>query len=195
MPPVSLYNQIQFGYVKVTPRSPPEHRFLDKVNKDGPIHPVLKTRCWPWIPCGKDGRCGVLSVNGRLVKAPRFSYEYHIGPIEDGRLVLHHCDNPACVNPDHLFLGTHQDNVLDMLAKGRGVSSSKTAANGNIAKKLIAKAIYAPIMSYLRQLRDSGLSYVAIARRLNAEGYRARKGGPWRPSMVDRLLQRYGGAG
>lgn len=48
------------------------------------------------------------------------AWEHYVGPIPDGVDVLHHCDNPPCVRPDHLFLGTARDNVGDMLAKGRG---------------------------------------------------------------------------
>ncbi len=49
----------------------------------------------------------------------RIAYEAAFGPIPDGQLVCHHCDNPPCCNPDHLFLGTHVDNAADMWAKGR----------------------------------------------------------------------------
>jgi hypothetical protein len=66
--------------------------------------------------------------NSRL--AHRFSYLIHYGELSDSLKVLHHCDNPQCVRPDHLFLGTQQDNVADMHAKGRD-KKAKGSQTGN----------------------------------------------------------------
>lgn len=81
---------------------------------------VKKSRtCWNHkVMAGK--KYGSIYVSGRNVAAHRFSWELQVGSIPNGLLVLHKCDNPACVRPDHLFLGTHKDNVHDMLNKGRG---------------------------------------------------------------------------
>lgn len=56
---------------------------------------------------------------GRKLRASRFIYSEVIGQIPDGMLILHSCDNPRCINPDHLFLGTEKDNTQDMINKGR----------------------------------------------------------------------------
>lgn len=85
-----------------------EERFLDKVNKTD--------ACWMWV--GARNKRGYGNIQGVL--AHRISWELYNGPIPDGLLVCHRCDTPGCVNPDHLFLGTHQDNSRDMIAKGRG---------------------------------------------------------------------------
>lgn len=80
--------------------------------------------CWPWMGgAGKYGR-GQLTLDGQTVPAPRVAYLLYVDDIPDhdshhGLCVLHECDNPPCVNPRHLFLGTQLDNMRDMHAKGR----------------------------------------------------------------------------
>ena len=78
--------------------------------------------CWNWTASTNVGGYGQLRVggqNGQPRVSNRIAYELMVGTIPDGLLVLHKCDNPRCVNPNHLFLGTHQDNSDDKIAKGR----------------------------------------------------------------------------
>lgn len=79
--------------------------------------------CWIWTSTTARDRSGdrraQIRVSGKYVYAARVAYELYHGPIPDGLLALHKCDNPMCVNPDHLFIGTHQDNVIDAIEKGR----------------------------------------------------------------------------
>ncbi len=79
--------------------------------------------CWTWIGAN-DGRRGYgsIKVNGRNMKAHRVAWELANGTTPGDLSVCHECDNPKCVRPDHLFLGTSQDNARDMIAKGRGRS-------------------------------------------------------------------------
>lgn len=89
-------------------------RFWSKVNKTD--------TCWFWTAStvGKSTyRYGGFWYKGKTVRAHRFSYEETYGPIPKGMKVLHKCDNPLCVRPDHLFLGTDADNNLDRSLKGR----------------------------------------------------------------------------
>jgi len=75
--------------------------------------------CWTWGGATNRKGYGRFTVGGKLRLAHRLVWAWTRGPIPDGVRVLHHCDNPACVNPKHLFLGTDQDNTNDMVAKGR----------------------------------------------------------------------------
>lgn len=91
-----------------------------------------RNQCWLWTARQFRYGYGNFSVEvGRTTGAHRFAWELEHGAIPDGLRVLHKCDNPPCVNPDHLFLGTQADNVADMIAKGRKVNGShEGSANG-----------------------------------------------------------------
>ncbi len=77
--------------------------------------------CWLWTLGVKDGKhpYGKTTFKGKPIKSHRLSYILHKGAIPDGMHVLHICDNPICCNPDHLYVGTHADNMRDMDKKGR----------------------------------------------------------------------------
>lgn len=74
--------------------------------------------CWIWKGYRTNGY-GRFQVHDKIYLASRIGWELANGPIPKGLLVCHHCDNPPCVNPKHLFLGTYKDNIHDMLRKGR----------------------------------------------------------------------------
>lgn len=77
--------------------------------------------CWPWIGANKAGGYGQLRWKGKNTQATHLIYElyYGHGPTDEKPLVCHHCDNPPCCNPRHLFLGSYLDNVRDSMEKGR----------------------------------------------------------------------------
>ena len=94
---------------------------------------VVTPSCWLWVAGCFESGYGRFFLDGKLRRAHRVSYELHHGPI--GRLhVLHRCDRRACVNPDHLFLGTHDDNMADMARKGRVVNNPLRGAAAPGAK-------------------------------------------------------------
>lgn len=98
---------------KIRPLRPAEDRFWEKVIKRGP------DECWDWNGSHDQHGYGQLRIDGHNVRAHRFSYKLHKGPIPDGKDVCHDCDYPPCTNPVHLFAGTAKDNLDDMVAKGR----------------------------------------------------------------------------
>jgi len=97
-----------------------ERKFASKVRKSG--------ECWEWV--GEIMHRGYgMFWHKQKWRAHRASWFLANGPIPDGLLVLHHCDNRKCVKPDHLFLGTAQDNSTDMVNKGR---SARTGFKGEL---------------------------------------------------------------
>lgn len=75
--------------------------------------------CWLWMKALNGDGYGHFYTGSKIDKAHRASWRFHRGDIPSGMSVLHSCDNPRCVNPDHLFLGSQRDNVIDMAQKKR----------------------------------------------------------------------------
>jgi hypothetical protein len=77
------------------------------------------TGCWLWTGCKTEFGYGRMRFHGVQQKAHRVAYALFAGDMRPNLLVCHHCDRPACINPKHLFLGTHKDNTQDAVKKGR----------------------------------------------------------------------------
>lgn len=109
--------------------------------------------CWRWIGRAYPNTYGRIGYNGTEICSHRLSWILHKGEIPAGLWVLHQCDNPPCVNPDHLFLGTHRDNEDDKMRKGRQMHGE-----GHYAAKLTLT-----LVDEIRRSEEKGLH---VAKRL-----------------------------
>lgn len=112
----------QSCFHSVPPRTTPmADRFWKYVNKNGPVIRPELDACWLWMGSddGGDGYGRFHASRRRRIGSHKASWLIHFGEVRAGLQVCHKCDNPPCVNPSHLFLGTNSDNQLDRIAKGR----------------------------------------------------------------------------
>lgn len=151
-----------------TPK-PWQERFWPKVEKsDG---------CWLWVGAKDRKGYGKLQIgtlkNPKYVTASRLSYEIANGPIPPGRNVLHSCDTPPCVNPEHLFLGSYADNAADKVAKGRqsrGENHPWAKLTNDQVREL--RAMDWTVMKPGAIARRYGISYFSLRKLLRGETYR-----------------------
>lgn len=126
------------------------------------IGPTTSTGCIIWTGPKHDFGYGVIHTgtgNGKNVFAHRVSYERKFGPIAEGMIILHTCDNPPCINPDHMLVGTHQDNMRDKVSKGRqirGVNIPWSTLNDDIVRDIRARRAQGYTYKQIRD--DLGLS-------------------------------------
>lgn len=131
-------------------RRPLAERFWEKVDKSGP--------CWLWTASkDRNGYGRIMRPGGRggPLLATRVSWELAYGPISPGMGVLHHCDNPSCVRPDHLFLGDQALNMRDCAGKGRTTRGEHSRS---------AKLTEDDVREIRRRYREGGISQTALAR-------------------------------
>lgn len=115
-----------------------------------------KTGCWEW-KASKNNRYGKLRWKGKWISAHRAAYQEYNGKIDNGMLICHSCDNKLCCNPEHLWQGTHKQNMNDMWRKGRASSREK-----NPFTKFTLEQI-----DEMKKLKKEGFSIQRICRIFN----------------------------
>jgi len=145
-----------------------EERFWEKVNI------CDEDECWEWLASKSKKGYGHFDARCGESRAHRYSWVVYFGEITDELQVLHHCDNPSCVNPKHLFLGTAKDNTQDMLKKGR----DRLIGDKNGQSKLTSEKV-----KVARVLRKMGWTYQKIADIYNVSNatiFHAINGNTWK---------------
>lgn len=132
------------------------------------------TPCIEWTGAKTSAGYGQRRIKGKLYYTHRLSYEQNIGPIPEGCVVRHKCDNPPCFNPEHLDIGTQKDNMQDMHKRGRAVNVAPQGVKQHLAKLTD---------DIVRQIRDSTLGSTLLGRQLGVSKstiLRVRSGKTWR---------------
>ena len=134
-----------------------ERLLANSVLMNGP----LDTPCRIFAGAKSDKGYGLIYDKGLILRAHIVSYKLHIGPVPKGLFVLHHCDNPPCINPEHLWLGTAQDNSYDMMNKDRNQRQSQCGELNGRAKLTRQKAAEIKWLALEKKLsqREIGLQY------------------------------------
>ena len=123
------------------------------------------TRCWEWRGKRNPQGYGTYTHNDKTQGAHRWAYLEFVGEIPTGLFVCHRCDNPACVRPSHLFLGTASDNTCDRDEKGRGLPSIKKGSANGASKLTEAEvaAVYVSMTSGNKLAKEYGVTQALIS--------------------------------
>jgi hypothetical protein len=142
-------------------------RFMAKVS-------LSEHGCWLWTGAKTRDGYGKLEVHGRTVYAHRLAYEHWYEPIEDGLRILHKCDTPECVNPDHLQTGTQADNIADMYAKNRQVIlRGENHGSAKITMAIVYEIrLLSATLTYWELAKKFNISYAQVGRIVRGERWK-----------------------
>ena len=144
-------------------------KFLPVAERVESNYVVTESGCWEWTGRRNAGGRGVLGVRGRPVYAYRVAYEMWVGPIPEGMQINHHCDNPGCINPNHLYPGTQLENVRDMHARGRASAPPVRYGTDNNKAVLNPDRVRA-----MREMAAGGSTTLEVARHFGMSEYATR---------------------
>lgn len=161
-----------------------KHLMLVKRNQQWRRDPVkrlekntvkIDSGCWEWQGAKTKFGYGQMVVDGKVEIIPRFTYRMFVGPIPEGMYVCHKCDNPSCWNPDHLYLGTAQDNARDRVERGRNAPKSGTFNGRSILVDTDVVEIRSRYkkggISMSELARQHGVSFGTISRVVKKQGW------------------------
>lgn len=120
------YGDVEFTALRRGVGTNPVERFWSRVDKNGTIQSHMQTQCWEYQRSPSEKQHGIIMVDGKRWMVHRFSW-YLLTGQEPQLNILHKCDNPPCVNPDHLYEGTQKDNVRDMMERHRSPTGEQRA--------------------------------------------------------------------
>lgn len=158
------------------PRGTPSERIWRHVS------PEPNTGCWLWTASFDPQGYGRIKSGTRPERAHRLAWESANGAVPEGLFVCHGCDNRACVNPDHLFLGTHQDNMADMARKGRAPSRNHPERMPRGERHALAKLTDASVREIRARYAAGGISYRRLGEEYGVSDMTARaacRGATW----------------
>jgi hypothetical protein len=125
------------------------------------------TGCWNWTGSKIKFGYGRMGVDGRTYCTHRLSYQVFVGDIPEGLCVCHKCDNPSCINPVHLFLGTHSENMLDAYRKGRVSPPEGDKVQYKKGHKAFNRVLPDNQVIEIKQMLKTGIAPSVIARKMN----------------------------
>jgi len=153
----------------------PLDRIWEKIDKS--------SGCWLWKAGKNQNGYGLIRANGKERLAHRLAWELTNGPIPKGMCICHKCDNPACINPNHLFLGTQKDNIKDMDGKGR------RGTNGVYGERVNTTKLTNNAVLEIRALHKNGHSCQCLSERFgvsHTQIWRIVSGHQWKSILISK---------